>query len=135
MDLLSGKRLTILGAALIAAAVAAAVRVGVSGARPTRGAGTATSGAASGMPVRDHLAMALAAEKDGNVAAALAHYRAAVSSDPRCVDRRSAGFLGEAFEEKLKGWIAGLRSGRIAAGPGALADASFIFRRMYGGCG
>ncbi len=142
MDFLSGKRLTVLGAALIALAAAAAVRVGASGgllgtaapaapgvvAAPAAGAGEALS--AGG-----HVALALSAETRGDLAAALAHYRAAVAADPRCVDRRSPGFLGEAFEEKLKGWIAGMKSGRIAAGPEAQDDASFIFRRMYGGCG
>jgi len=86
-------------------------------------------------PVGARVALALSAETRGDVPSALAHYRAAVSSDPRCVDRRSPGFLGEAFEGKLRRWLSGLKSGRIAAGPAALSDASFIFRRMYGGCG
>ncbi len=162
MGFLSGKRLTVLGAALIAVAAAAAVRVAVSGA--FRGAGPPASpqasaprgtaaapgpgavagpedaaGAAAGpgaaLSAADHVGLAVAAEKRGELAAALAHYRAAVSADPRCVDRRSPGFLGDAFEEKLKGWIAGMKDGRIAAGPAAQEDASFIFRRMYGGCG
>ncbi len=141
MAALSGKRLTALGAALIALAAAAAVRVAVSGglaATAVRSASPGTAAvAASGtaLPAADHVAMALSAEKRGDVPAALAHYRAAVSADPRCVDRRSPAFLGEAFEAKLGRWLSGLRSGRIAAGPEALSDASFIFRRMYGGCG
>ena len=133
MAFLSGKRLTVVGAALIALAAAAAVRVGVSGGI----AATATPASAPGaaLSAGDHVGLALSAEKRGDVAAALSHYRAAVSRDPRCVDRRSPGYLGEAFEAKLKKWIAGMKSGRIAAGPAALSDASFIFRRMYGGCG
>ena len=132
MAFLSGKRLTALGAALIALAAAAAVRVGASGGI----AWTATaSGTGAALSAGDHVALALSAEKRGDLAAALSHYRAAVSRDPRCVDRRSPGFLGEAFEAKLRKWIAGMKSGRIAAGPAALSDASFIFRRMYGGCG
>ncbi len=165
MGSLSGKRLTVLGAALILLAAAAAVRVTVSaaprsaqatnapgatvgplaaprhGPAPPADAAAAAPGreAASGtgpaLPAADHVALALSAEKRGELAAALAHYRAAVSADPRCVDRRSPAFLGPAFEEKLKGWIAGMKGGRIAAGPEAFEDASFIFRRMYGGCG
>lgn len=141
MTLLSGKRLTVVGVALIAFAAAAAARVGVSG----RVAGTAAPASAPGkagaagpgaaLSAGDHVALASSAEKRGAVAEALSHYRAAVSADPRCVDRRSPGFLGEAFEVKLKYWIAAMKSGRIAAGPRALSDASFIFRRMYGGCG
>lgn len=141
MGFLSGKRLTALGAALIALAAAAAVGVAVSGGFREPGTkasapGTAdVAGAGSALSAGGHVALALSSEKSGDVAAALSHYRAAVSGDPRCVDRRSPGFLGEAFEEKLKKWIAGMKSGRIAAGPAALDDASFIFRRMYGGCG
>lgn len=156
MGFLSGKRLTVLGAALIAVAAAAAVRVAVSGAfrgagppaprgtaaapgpRAVAGpeeAGRAAAGPGAALSAADHVGLAVSAEKRGELAAALAHYRAAVSADPRCVDRRSPGFLGEAFEEKLKVWIAGMKGGRIAAGPAALEDASFIFRRMYGGCG
>ena len=138
MAFLSGKRLSALGAALIALAGAAAVRVGVSG-------GVSGTGASAGMAVApvtaaahstaDSVALAISAEKRGDVAAALSHYRAAVASDPRCVDSRSPGYLGAAFEGKLKGWIAGMKNGRIAAGPSARDDAAFIFRRMYGGCG
>ncbi len=141
MGFLSGKRLTVLGAALIALAGAAAVRVAVSGGFPGAGTKAAASGTAAAagtgaaLSAGDHVALALSAEKTGDVAAALSHYRAAVSGDPRCVDRRSPRFLGEAFEEKLRKWIAGMKSGRIAADPAALSDASFIFRRMYGGCG
>lgn len=141
MGFMSGKRLTILGAALIALAGAAAVRVAVSGGitgrgTPAAGPGTAAvAGTGAALSAGDHVALASSAEKRGDVAAALSHYRAAVSRDPRCVDRRSPGYLGEAFEEKLGKWIAGMKSGKIAAGPAALSDASFIFRRMYGGCG
>ena len=136
---LSGKRLTAVGAALIALAAAAAVRVAVPVAAGTAGRPTA-SAAAGGAPgatqsAADHVALARSAETRGDVAAALAHYRAAVASDPRCVDRRSPEFLGEAFEAKLGRWLSGMRSGRLAAGPAALEDASFLFRRMYGGCG
>ncbi len=144
MGFLSGKRLTVLGAALIALAAVAAVRVAISdGLRRTAAPapresvpGTSSPGERGAVLSADgHVALALSAEKSGDLAAALAHYRAAVAADPRCVDRRSPGFLGEVFEEKLKGWISGMKSGRIAAGPAARDDASFIFRRMYGGCG
>ncbi len=144
MGFLSGNRLTILGAALIALAAAAAVRVAVSARPPGAGlpaapesvsATVGVGGAGGALSADGHVARALSAERRGDLAGALAHYRAAVASDPRCVDRRSPGFLGDAFEAKLKGWIAGMKSGRIAAGPAARDDASFIFRRMYGGCG
>lgn len=144
MAFLSGKRLTVLGAALIALAGAAAVRVAVSGeARGTKAAAPATGPAvgsdgaprAAALSAADHVASALSAETRGDVAAALSHYRAAVVGDPHCVDSRSPGYLGDAFEIKLKGWIAGMNSGRIAAGPAAREDAAFIFRTMYGGCG
>lgn len=147
MGLLSGRRLTILGAALIALAGAAAVRVAFSGGLQRdnkRAVGIAGSGAVAGkahapgtaaLAAADHAALALSAEKRGDVAAALSHYRAAVENDPGCVDSRSPGYLGDAFEDKLKGWIAGMKSGRIAAAPAAREDAAFIFRRMYGGCG
>lgn len=158
MAFLSGKRLFALGAALIAVAGVAVVRVALSGdlrragtdvkspaAAVAAGKGTSVDAAvvpgsqgAEGMgalSTADHVALALSAEKRGDVAAALSHYRAAVDADPGCVDSRSPGFLGGEFEVKLKGWIAGIRSGRIAAGRAAMDDASFIFRRMYGGCG
>ncbi len=141
MGFLSGKRLTVLGAALIALAGAAAVRVAVSGGlgwtgtRASAPGTAAVPGAREALSAGDHVALALSAEKSGDVATALSHYRAAVSADPRCVDRRSPGFLGDIFENKLRKWIAGMKSGRIAGGPEALSDASFIFRRMYGGCG
>jgi hypothetical protein len=143
----AGRRLTILGAALIALAAVAAVRVAVTGGvagtatrTAVRGTDTAAGTAAvsageAALAAARHVALARSAEGRGDVAAALSHYRAAVAGDPRCVDRRSPGYLGDAFEEKLKGWIAGMKSGRIAAGPAARDDASFIFRTMYGGCG
>ncbi len=139
MTVLSGRRLTIVGAVLIALAAAAAARVVASGiatsGAPAAPGGPATAGRGPALSAADHVALAAAAEARGDVGAALSHYRAAVASDPRCVDRRSPEFLGEAFEAKLGRWLSGLRSGRIAAGPAALSDASFLFRRMYGGCG
>lgn len=81
------------------------------------------------------LAAARAAEAAGDVARALSRYRAAAERDPRVMDTRSPSFPGPAFEENLKGWIAGLKSGKIPGGPRAAEDAAVLFRRMYGGCG
>jgi hypothetical protein len=135
MSYLSGRKLTSLGGALLLIAAAAAVRVAVLeemippavSARPVIGVPVPS--------VTEHAAAALAAEKDGNVGAALSYYRAAAALDPGCVDRLSPTFLGPVFEEKLKSWVAEMRSGRIAAGPSAMRDAAYLFRRMYGGCG
>ncbi len=135
MGILSGSRLRLLTVALMAVAAAAAVRVAVSS-NPRRAIAPGTpAGLAADAASREHVEKAVAAEREGNIAAAVAHYRAAVSLDPRCVDRRSTAFLGPAFEKKVKTWVDGMKSGRIAGGPAALSDASFIFRRLYGGCG
>ena len=123
---------------LAAGALAGALGVAVSGdlrlppgELSARGAVPAPDPAA----VSAEVAMARDAETAGNVAAALAHYRAAAVLDPRIVDTRSRDFLGPAFEVRLKGWIAGLKAGKVPGGGKALSDASFLFRRMYGGCG
>ncbi len=134
MEFLSGRNLTVLALALAALASAAAVRVAVSGDLRVAGDGTAGPGGEAVSAGR-HLAMAGAADSSGDVTAAIAHYRAAVAVEPQLVDRRSPEFLGVAFEEKVRGWISGLKSGKIRAGPTALPDASYMFRRMYGGCG
>ncbi len=134
MEFLHGKNLSILALALAALATAAAIGVAVSG--DLRGAeGLAIGPRGEGIPAGHHLAMAGAAVSSGDVTAALAHYRAAVTGKPQLVDRRSPEFLGVGFEEKVKAWISGLKSGEIRGGPTALPDASYLFRRMYGGCG
>lgn len=133
--MLSGKRLTAIASALMLLAAAAAVRLAVSGdfrrSPVAEEAGRETAGPSIG----EHLASALAAEKSGDVATALAHYRAAASLDPLCIERSSPRFLGAQFEEKIRRWAADLRGGRMKAGPAAIRDASYLFRRMYGGCG
>lgn len=132
--LLSGRRLTALGLALISAAAVAAVRVALSGdLRPAEAGASAEDGATTA--VDDLVGRARSAESRGDVAEALARYRAAVSLRPQLADRRSAEFLGPRFEANLKGWVAGLKSGRIAGNAKALGDASYLFRRVYGGCG
>ncbi len=135
---LSGGRLTVLAVFLVAASLAGAIGVAASGglALPpaevaVQGAGTAPDPAA----VSSEIARAREAESAGDVAAALSHYRAAALLDPRVVDTRSREFLGPSFERRLKGWIAGLKAGEVPGGGKALSDASFLFRRMYGGCG
>ncbi len=134
MEFLSGKNLTILALVLAALATAAAIGVAVSG--DLRGTGEGATGpGGEEVPAGRHLAMAGAADSSGDVTTALAHYRVAVAVKPQLVDRRSPEFLGVVFEEKVKAWISGLKSGKIQAGPTALPDASYLFRRMYGGCG
>lgn len=131
MDCLSGKRLTALAVALICLAAAAAAGVAVT-ADPWEGRETASP---AGLSADEHLSRARAAEQKGDVTEALAHYREAVRQRPRMVDRRSQEFLGADFEGKLRTWVSVLRNGGISAGPTALPDASYLFRRMYGGCG
>ena len=84
--------------------------------------------------VSAEVALAGEAEVAGDVAAALAHYRAAATLDSRVVDPRSAVFLGPGFEARLKQWIAAQKKGEWS-GEQAQSDAAFLFRRMYGGCG
>ncbi len=134
-DLLEGRKLTCAAAALMALAVVAAVRLGVTGEFSPPGRETAAVPREGEARAGEFVLMAQDAEKRGDVAAALAFYRKAVTQRPLLVDRRSPDYLGEAFEARLKGWIAGLRRGELAAGPTALPDASYLFRRMYGGCG
>lgn len=132
MGFLSGPRLTAAAFALMALAGAAALRVALSGnlAFPP---GPRPGGAF--LPPETILIAADAAERRGDLTAAIAHYRAAVERKPQLVDRRSREFLGAEFEGKIGIWIAGLKNGKIPAGPTALPDASYLFRRMYGGCG
>lgn len=130
-----GKRLTALATALLLMAAAAAIRLAAGGALAEfrRPPGSAPESGARAFG--EQLAAARTAEESGDIAAALAHYRAAASLDPLCVDRRSATFLGPRFEENLRRWSADLRGGRMKADPQAVRDASYLFRRMYGGCG
>jgi hypothetical protein len=131
LERLTGKRLTALGVVLIALAAAAAVVVSVS-ADPRE---IRETGSPDGPSADEHLSRARAAEIKGDVAEALVHYREAVRQRPRIVDRRSPEFLGADFEVKVRTWISELRKRGIPAGPTALQDASYLFRRMYGGCG
>lgn len=130
-----GKRLTAIATALLLIAAAAAVRLAATGGLSDFHREEAAGQESAARAVGEHLAGALAAEERGNIAAALAHYRAAASLDPLCVDRNSSRFLGPEFEGKIRRWVADLRGGRMAAGPDAVGDASYLFRRMYGGCG
>ncbi|GAB4369990.1 MAG: hypothetical protein Kow00128_16680 [Deltaproteobacteria bacterium] len=133
--MISGKRLTAIASALMLLAAGGAVRLLLSGALRPAPAPAVVEGGESASSIDAHLAAARAAETRGDVAGALAHYREAASLDPLCVDRNSSRFLGPGFEEKLRRWSADLRSGRMKAAPAALRDASYLFRRMYGGCG
>ena len=133
--MLSGKRLTAIASALMLLAAAAAVRLAITGDPGAPPMASAAGGGPSGPSIDEHLASARAAEKGGDVATALSHYRAAASLDPLCVDRNSSRFLGPEFEAKIRRWVSDLRGGRMAAEPGAVRDVSYLFRRMYGGCG
>jgi len=138
LEILSGRRLTFLAVLLVAAALAGALGVAATGdlrlpaaeaARPGDAGAPDPAGASA------EVALAKEAESGGDVAAALAHYRAAALLDPRVVDPRSPEFLGPTFESRLKGWIAAQKKGESAGGARARSDAAFLFRRMYGGCG
>ena len=137
MEILSGKRLKRFGVLLAAASVAGAVGVAVTGDLRFPPAGDARQGdAAKPDPARVSAEIALAAEASsaGDVAAALAHYRAASLLDPRVLDPRSPAFLGPGFEAWLKYRIAAQKKGG-AGDARARSDAAYLFRRMYGGCG
>jgi hypothetical protein len=130
-------RLTYLAVLLAAASVAGAVGVAATGDLRLPPAVDARQGdAAPPDPARIEAGIALAgeAERRGDVAAALAHYRAASLLDPRVVDPRSPAFLGPGFEARLKSWIAAQKKGGVGD-PQARSDAAYLFRRMYGGCG
>ena len=138
MEILTGRRLTLLAVLLAAVSIAWAVGVAATGGLRLPAADAAQPGDAG---TRDpagasaEVALAKEAESVGDVAAALTHYRAAALIDPRIVDPRSPLFLGPAFEARLKGWIAAGKRGESAGGAQARSDAAFLFRRMYGGCG
>lgn len=130
-------RLTYLAVLLAAASVAGAVGVAATGDLRLPPAADARQGAASPRDparVSAGIALAVEAERHGDVATALAHYRAASLLDPRIVDPRSPVFLGAGFEARLKTWIAAQKKGG-AGDPQARSDAAYLFRRMYGGCG
>ena len=137
MKIFSSMRLTYLAVLLAAASVAGAVGVAATGdLRFPLAVDARQADAAPPDPARVSAETALAkeAESGGDVAAALAHYRAAALLDPRIVDSRSPVFLGPGFEARLKRWIAAKNKGG-AGGAQARSDAAYLFRRMYGGCG
>ena len=137
MEILSGRRLTILAVLLAAGSVACALGVAATGDLRLPAAEVARQGSA-GEPDRAgasaEVALAKEAETGGDVPSALAHYRAAALLDPRIVDPRSPLFLGPAFETRLKTWIAAQKRGGVGADQ-VRSDAAYLFRRMYGGCG
>jgi len=137
VEILSGKRLTLLAVILSAASIAGGIGVAATGDLRLPAADVARPGDA-GAPDRAgasaEVALAKEAESGGDVAAALAHYRAATLLDPRLVDPRSPVFLGPGFEARLKDWIAAQKKG-VVGDPRARSDAAYLFRRMYGGCG
>ena len=137
MEILSGRRLTIVAVLLGVSALAGALGVAVTGDMRLPPATDARQGGeAAPDPARVSAEIALAkdAEEAGDDGAALAHYRAAALLDPRIVDPRSPLFLGPGFEARLKKWAAG--QGTVGkGGDQARSDAAYLFRRMYGGCG
>ena len=137
MKIFPSMRLTYLAVLLAAASIAGGIGVAATGDLRLPPAVDARQGdAAPPDPARVSAEIALAgeAERRGDVATALAHYRAASLLDPRIVDPRSPVFLGPAFETRLKQWIAAQKKGG-AGGSQARSDAAYLFRRMYGGCG
>jgi hypothetical protein len=135
MAVLQGKGLTVLASLLAAGALAGAAGVASVGHFAVPLSGEAACTADDAARAAAMLSAAHDSEGRGDVAGALSAYRAAVAADARLADRKDPRFLGEAFERRLNEWIAGLKSGRIPAGTSAQSDASYLFRRMYGGCG
>ncbi len=135
MGALEGRKLTVMALLLAAAAAAGAGRVGAVGHFSVPVTGEAACAPEDVARSLSLLVQAREAERRGEVAGALSRYRAAVAADPRLADRKDPRFLGPSFERRLNEWIAGLKGGRIPAGTSALPDASYLFRRMYGGCG
>ncbi|MBI5904134.1 MAG: hypothetical protein HZB86_01045 [Deltaproteobacteria bacterium] len=134
METISGKPLTVLAVLLAGVSIAGVFGVAISGGIEVPGRTPRGDVAAEGNgPERAaaEVALARSAEQSGNVADALAHYRAAALLDPRVVDPRSPLFLGPGFEARLKKWVGGQKTG----GAQARSDAAYLFRRMYGGCG
>jgi hypothetical protein len=130
-------RLTYLAVLLAAASVAGAVGVAATGdlrLPPAVDARRRDAAPKDRARLEAGIALAVEAERHGDVATALAHYRAASLLDPRIVDPRSPAFLGPAFEARLKTWIAAQKKDG-AGGAQARSDAAYLFRRMYGGCG
>ncbi|RJP25188.1 MAG: hypothetical protein C4529_00975 [Deltaproteobacteria bacterium] len=134
---MTGMRLTYLAIFLAAVSLAGAGVVASTGdlrfppAAEARGTDAATPDPGR---VSAEIRLAEAASEAGDIPAALAHYRAAALHDPRVVDPRSPFFLGPGFEARLKKWIAAQKT--VGAGDAqARADAAYLFRRMYGGCG
>lgn len=135
MRILSGKSLSALAAALALMAAAAAVRIGLSGDLGVPRSLSAAPARGEVLSAEAHLAMARDAERKGRIALALSCYRKAADLKPGLVDKRSSEFLGPGFERNLKEWASALKARRFSAGPAAMEDASYLFRRMYGGCG
>lgn len=137
MRIFTGRGLTYLAVLLATACVVGALGIAATGDLRLPSPVDARPGDA-GKPdparVSAEIALAGEAERRGDVAAALAHYRAAALVDPRIVDPRSPAFLGPGFESRLKGWIAAQNNGGAGSAQ-ARSDAAYLFRRMYGGCG
>ena len=133
--MLHGRGLTLLSLLLALAALAGAGAVAARGSFPLPPAGEAACSPGDEARAEGLIARARDAEGRGDVAGALSAYRAAAVADPRRVDRNDPRYLGDGFGRRLDGWIAGLKSGRIRAGAGALSDGSYLFRRIHGGCG
>lgn len=137
MKIFSGTRLTYLAVLLAAASVAGAVGVAATGdlrLPPSVDVRRGEAAPTDRVRLSAEIALAGEAERHGDVATALTHYRAASVLDPRIVDPRSPVFLGPAFEARLKKWIAAQK--KVGAGGAqARSDAAYLFRRMYGGCG
>jgi hypothetical protein len=133
--LLQGRGLKLLSLLLAAAALAGAAAVAATGSFALPPSGEAACSPGDAARAAEALARARAAESRGDVAGAVGAYRAAAAADPGLIDRKDPRWLGDGFERRLSAWIAGMKEGRIPGGPAALADASYLFRKIYGGCG
>jgi len=138
-----GRRLTLTAWALALLAAAGAVRLALSGDLAPAVAfapGEAPRNAGPGDGARRARAAALVeagrrAQARGDLAGALACFREAVLLDGRLAERGAPGALGPAFEEDVRRWVKAIRAGTLAVPPAAAEDASFLFRRLFGGCG
>ncbi len=82
-----------------------------------------------------YVSLAKEYEEKGDISRALSFYRKAIEIKPTLCDPRSRDYLGENFEKKIDRWIKELKGGDGEGSKKALKDASFIFRKLHGGCG
>ncbi|RMG57051.1 MAG: hypothetical protein D6713_10360 [Deltaproteobacteria bacterium] len=82
--------------------------------------------------VEETLRKAASAESSGNLSLAVNLYRKAIEEKPTLCDPKAPDFLGEEFEEKVDAWVKEFRARGMKE---AYRDASYIYRKLHGGCG